>query len=162
MLDLIAGELVLVVQLIVALAFGMALGTERTLSHKTAGMRTYGLVALGSCLFIIISEVVTASYIGIASDGPLRVAAAIVTGIGFLGAGVILFRKDHLTGLTSAAGLWVAAGIGIAVGYQLFLVAVTATILTLITFSILWRFEQKLQHTFDEEGKVNHNLDPFE
>lgn len=162
MWDLIAGELVLVVQLIVALAFGMALGTERTLSHKTAGMRTYGLVALGSCLFIIVSEVVTTSYIGIASDGPLRVAAAIVTGIGFLGAGVILFRKDHLTGLTSAAGLWVAAGIGIAVGYQLFLVAVTATILTLITFSILWRFEQKLQRTFDEDGKINHNLDPFE
>lgn len=152
-MEALTQEIILIAQLLIALLLGMTIGTERSIAHKTAGMRTYGLVALGSCLFVIISEVVVATYLlqG-ANVSPLRMSAAIVTGIGFIGAGAILFRNHHLTGLTSAAGLWVAAGVGVAVGYKLFLVAVTTTALTLLTFSVLWRIEQKIRHISDNEG----------
>lgn len=143
-------ELLLISQLLIALLLGMAIGTERSIAHKTAGMRTYGLVSLGACLFVIVSELMVSKYIGLTNISPLRVAASIVTGIGFIGAGTILFRDHHLTGLTSAAGLWVSAGIGVAVGFKLFLVAATATILTLITFTVLWSVEQRVRDINDE------------
>jgi len=147
-----ATEILLILQLLVALLLGMAIGTERSISHKTAGMRTYGLVALGACLFIIISEIVASTYLGMGANvAPLRVTASIVTGIGFIGAGAILFRDHHLTGLTSAAGLWVAAGIGVAVGFGLYLVAVTTTVLTLATFTILWKLEERVRHLNDDD-----------
>lgn len=141
-------EIILIIKLLVALLLGMAVGTERSIAHKTAGMRTYGLVALGSCLFVVISESIVASYAaqGIIAE-PVRMAASIITGVGFLGAGMILFRDHHLTGLTSAAGLWVSAGIGVAVGFGLFLVAIATAILTLLTFTILWRLEEKVRKT---------------
>lgn len=129
--------------LVAALILGSVLGFERTLAGKKAGVRTYGLVSMGSCLFILIALSVIPTAENYAFD-PLRMAAAIIMGIGFLCGGVIVFKEQTLQGLTTAAGLWVSAGIGMAVGYGLIDLAVYATIATLITFTIFWFIEHKL------------------
>ncbi len=140
------GQIETFLQLALAMILGVLLGTERSIAGKTAGMRTYALVSLGACLFVIISVVITAQYYphGINFD-PLRVAAGIITGIGFLGAGLIIMREHRLRGLTTAAGLWVAAGIGVAVGYQLYDVAIYTTFLTLVVFTLMWFIEEKIK-----------------
>ncbi len=127
-------------RLIIALGLGVIIGLERSIAHKTAGMRTYGLVSLGSCLFIIISQLVVAES-SLYTFDPMRTAAGIIMGIGFLCGGVIIFQNHELTGLTTAAGLWVAAGIGMAVGFGQELLAVFTTALTLAVFTLLWTLE---------------------
>jgi putative Mg2+ transporter-C (MgtC) family protein len=136
----------IIMKLALAMLLGMIIGIERYLAHKTAGMRTYSLVAMGSCMLIIISETISASYMPLAnvSVNPFQVAAAIITGIGFLGAGVILHQESRIIGITSASGLWVASGIGIAVGFELYNLAIIATILTLFIFVVLWFLEKKI------------------
>jgi putative Mg2+ transporter-C (MgtC) family protein len=130
------------VELTLALVLGASLGLERTVAGKTAGMRTYALVSMGSCLFILISIFVVPSVESFNFD-PLRIAASVVMGIGFLGGGVIIFKDSTLSGLTTAAGLWVSAAIGVAVGYGLFALAVFATFATLLVFTLMWFIEQK-------------------
>jgi len=102
---------------------------------------------MGSSLFIIISEIITSAYIGIATVDPLRVAAQIITAIGFLGAGVIFFRdsESKVEGITTAAGLWITAGIGMAVGFGLYAIAIFITVLTFIVFTILWFVEESIR-----------------
>src|SRR3989344_9324993 len=129
--------------LVIAVVLGSALGLERTLAHKTAGIRTFGLVSMGSCLFILIARFVIPTVETFNYD-PLRVAAGVVMGIGFLCGGVIIFKDSALTGLTTAAGLWVAAGIGMAVGYGLVNLAIFATAATLLVFTAFWFIEQKV------------------
>lgn len=129
--------------LFIALILGSTLGLERKLAGKTAGVRTFGLVSMGACLFILIAREVIPTMEGFNFD-PLRVASSVVTGIGFLAAGVIILRESKLSGLTTAAGIWVAAGIGMAVGYGLISLAIYATIATLIAFTILWFVERKV------------------
>lgn len=129
--------------LLIALVLGSTLGLERNIAGKTAGMRTFGLVAMGSCLFILIARFVIPTAEGFSFD-PLRVAAGIIMGIGFLCGGVIVFKDSTLTGLTTAAGLWVAAGIGMAVGYGLIPMALFATAATLFVFTIFWFIEHKV------------------
>jgi len=108
-------------------------------------MRTYALVSLGACLLIVISETVTARYLGVTAFDPLRVAAGIIMGIGFLAGGLIIFHDSHVTGLTTAAGVWVSTGIGIAVGFRLYALAIFTTLLTLFVFSVLWYVEQGIK-----------------
>lgn len=134
----------LILRLAVALVLGAMLGTERIIAHKTAGMRTYALVAMGSALFIAISESVAAAYAGSAGLSPTFIAGHIISGIGFLGAGLIIFKDSKITGLTTATGIWVSAGIGIAAGFGLLALAFAATILTLFIFVILWYIEQRI------------------
>jgi putative Mg2+ transporter-C (MgtC) family protein len=130
-------------QLFLAASLGAIIGAERRLAHKTAGMRTFALVALGSALFTVISVVAFADYAGRPGFDPSRIASQIVVGIGFLGAGLIIFKESKVRGLTTAAGLWVTAAIGMAVGYKLYSLAVFATILTLLIFLVLWFLEYK-------------------
>lgn len=132
-------------RLVVAILLGMVIGAERISAGKTAGMRTHALVAMGAALFVIISEVIALQYVGMAGFDPLRVASQIVVGIGFLGAGSIIFTGTHVSGLTTAAGLWVAAGIGMASGYGLYGMAISATLLTLFVFTGLWYVESKVK-----------------
>jgi len=127
-------------RLIIALGLGVVIGLERSMARKTAGMRTYGLVSMGSCLFIIISQLVVADSSLYGFD-PMRTAAGIIMGIGFLCGGVIIFQNHELTGLTTAAGLWVAAGIGMAVGFGQEMLAFFTTVLTLAVFTLLWTLE---------------------
>lgn len=129
--------------LIVSLILGSTLGIERSLAGKNAGVRTFGLVSMGSCLFILIARFVIPTVETFNYD-PLRMAAGVVMGIGFLCGGVIIFKDSTLTGLTTAAGLWVAAGIGMSVGYGLLPLAFFATIATLCVFTIFWFIEHKI------------------
>jgi putative Mg2+ transporter-C (MgtC) family protein len=137
-------ETELFIQLIVALLLGALLGFERLLAGKDAGMRTFGLVSVGSCLFIIIGESVLREYGNMFGMDPLRMASSIVTGIGFIGAGLIIFQHE-LKGLTTAAALWVASAIGVAVGFKLYILAMFTTFLTLFVCVGLWFVERYLE-----------------
>lgn len=132
-----------ITQLVIAMLLGMLIGTERTLARKAAGLRTYGIVALGSCLFVILGTALRET-MGITGADLMRVVAGVITGIGFLGAGVIIFREDSAVGLTTAAGLWVAAGVGAAVGFGLYMIAFAATALTILVFTVFWFIEQRV------------------
>ncbi len=132
----------ILIRLFMALGLGAVIGIERVLAHKAAGMRTFAAVSMGSALFIIIALLVSQNFIGISNFDPLRVASQIIVGVGFLGAGLIIFQEQKLVGLTTASGLWVSAGVGMAAGYGLMNVAVIATILTVFIFAVLWPIEQ--------------------
>ncbi|MDB5266349.1 MAG: Mg(2+) transport ATPase protein [Parcubacteria group bacterium] len=133
------------IDLIIALLLGTSLGIERSFAGKTAGMRTYSLVSMGSCLFILISRIVIPAGGQYAFD-PMRIAAGVVMGIGFLCGGVIVFKDSQISGLTTAAGLWVAAGIGVSVGYGLEWLAIFATLIVLIVFTFFWFVEHMMLH----------------
>jgi len=147
------GDTVIFGKLLLALVLGLALGFERTIAGKTAGMRTYALVAMGSSLLVIVAQSVTASYIGSVNFDPMRLAAGIVMGVGFICGGLIVFSDNRLTGLTTAAGMWVATAIGIAVGYGLFSIAIFASILTLFTFTFLWKIEESVRKFSNENAR---------
>jgi putative Mg2+ transporter-C (MgtC) family protein len=133
------------VNLFVAMALGMALGIERFVAHKTAGMRTYTLVSLGSAVFVILSQLVASQYIGLTNFDPMRVAAQIVAAAGFLGVGAIVHKDNQVSGLTTASGLWVAAGIGMAAGFGQYKLAALVTGLALFTFVVLWFIEEQIR-----------------
>lgn len=139
------------IQLVLATVFGMVLGIERVLAGRTAGPRTYGLVSLGACLLTILS-VESLKVYGGASE-PYPMVGAIITGVGFIGAGLIIFHGSRLSGLTTAAGIWVSAAIGIAVGFHMFLLSFFATFLVLFLFTIMWRFERFIRKYFAGEDK---------
>jgi putative Mg2+ transporter-C (MgtC) family protein len=125
------GEFIL--RLGIAGILGAAIGLEREWRAKEAGLRTHFLVALGSALIMIVSQWGFQGSAGVEGTRPAdaaRVAAQIVSGIGFLGAGTIIVHRQFVRGLTTAAGLWVAAGIGMAVGGGLYLLACAATVST--------------------------------
>ncbi len=130
--------------LIIALLLGVCLGTERSIAGKTAGMRTYGLVALGACLFIIVSQLIS-PISDPGSPGLMYVLQGLIIGIGFIGGGAILHNhehnQEHASGITTAAGLWITAGIGAAVGYGYVSIAIFTTIVTLFAFTGLWFLE---------------------
>lgn len=143
---------IVLIRLVVAMLLGALVGAERTFAGKVAGMRTFGLVAMGAALFVTTSE-----YAGFAFSAvvdPMRMGAAIVTGIGFLGAGLIFFQQEEhrLNGLTTAAGLWVVCGIGIAVGLDMFAIAAFATVITIVTFTIMWFIEEKIRKISKRNG----------
>lgn len=139
-------ELVMYGKLLLSMFLGAVIGTERALLAKqTAGTRTFGLVAMGACLFILAGNFADSRYLGIVNFNPTQIAAAIVTGIGFLGAGLIIFRGDTLHGVTTAAGLWIAAALGIAVGFGMYAVSVFATLLTLVMFTGMWYVENRFK-----------------
>ena len=130
----LATELDLIGRLLVAAVLGAVIGIERELHDHPAGVRTHLLVALGSALFTVLSIVGFPSADGTATD-PSRVAAQIVTGIGFLGAGAIIKYGPSVRGLTTAASLWAAAAIGMAAGAGLPFLGIATTV---IVFLSLW------------------------
>lgn len=137
----------IVTRLFIALFLGMLIGTERVWAHKTAGMRTYALVSMGSALFVIISNEMVKYYTGFSGLNPLMIISQIVVGVGFIGAGLIFTKDSKMMGLTTATGLWVSAGIGMAAGFKLFNIAIIATVLTLFIFIVLWFVEEQLKKT---------------
>lgn len=148
-------ESVMFFKLLLAMILGAIIGTERAvLARQSAGTRTFGLVSLGACLFIIVNNFVNSSYLGVVNFEPTHIAAGIITGIGFIGGGLIIFRGEALHGVTTAAGLWIAAGLGMAVGFGLYAVSIFATILTLIMFVGMWYVENKFKAWFS--GMDNH------
>lgn len=129
-------ELELSLRLLVALVLGSLIGIEREYHRHPAGLRTMGAVSLGSCLFTVVGA------FPLHTD-PTRVAAQIVTGIGFLGAGAILRSGTDVRGLTTAAAIWVVAAIGMACGFGYFIVAAIATGLILLYLTVLRPIEDR-------------------
>lgn len=128
------GEFIL--RIFVAAMFGGLIGFEREFRSKEAGLRTHFLVALGSALFMIISQY---GFEGVRAGrfDVSRVAAQVVSGIGFIGAGIIIFHKNAVRGLTTAAGLWVTAAIGLACGGGMYVLAAVATVLVLLALEVV-------------------------
>ena len=140
---------IIFVKLLLAMFLGGVIGTERAvLARQAAGTRTFGLVSLGACLFIVIANYVDTAYIGLLTFDPLRVAAAIIMGVGFLAGGLIIFKGDAVHGATTAAGLWIVTGLGMAVGFGLYAVAIFTTVITLIMFTGMWYLEDRFKHWF--------------
>lgn len=139
-------EWMLILRLVAAGLMGGLIGLERELRAKEAGVRTHFIVALGSALFMIISQY---AFDGQQHDAS-RVAAQVVSGIGFIGAGVIIFQKNVVRGVTTAAGLWVAAAIGLSCGGGLYIVAGAVTLLTILCLEMMhWinlHYADKLVH----------------
>ena len=145
----------IIIRVGVAVGLGAMLGIERTLAGKTAGMRTYAMASLGSALFVIISQQFLVSMPNIDLANPLIMASAVVSGIGFVCAGLVIFKENKLVGLTTAAGLWVSAGIGLASGFGYFGLATVALVAALLIFTVLWFIENLLR-------KVSYGNDEVE
>ena len=121
-----------ILRIFIAGLLGGLIGFEREFRAKEAGVRTHFIVALGSALFMIISQFAFSGRFDAA-----RVAAQVVSGIGFIGAGVIIFQKNAIRGVTTAAGLWVAAAIGLSSGAAMYSVAIAATLMTIIVLEAM-------------------------
>lgn len=134
----------LLIRILVAGVLGGIIGLERDIHGRSAGLRTHLLVCIGASLFMIMSEQIAfhAKNNGIISSDPARIAAQIVTGIGFLGAGTIIREGFTIRGLTTAACLWVVAAIGMAVGAGNFNLAISTTIISILSLIVLQKLEK--------------------
>jgi putative Mg2+ transporter-C (MgtC) family protein len=147
-----------ILRLIVAVFLGMLIGAERLLVHKEAGMKTHALVSMGAALFVLFSEALTEKYINLSGLNPAMIASNIVVGIGFLGAGMIMFRDSQTRGLTTASGLWVTAGIGMATGFGLFSLAIISVILVLFIFIVMNIFEKPIRKISDKNEDLGSKI----
>ena len=137
-------QIQIIFQLVIAVVLGAAIGLEREYKGKEAGLQTYSLVSLGACVFTLLSFELFNFFsgkLGVAFD-PSRIILAVATGIGFIGAGVIIYREFHIEGITTAAGLWCTAAVGVAVGAELYLLALVATFLAIIVLVGFGEFER--------------------
>ncbi len=141
----------ILIQLIVATFLGVILGTERAIAHKNAGMRTYGLISMGATLFVIIAREAALMYGDVLGAELLRIPSQVVVGIGFIGGGLIMVNGNTVKGITTAAGLWVTAGIGMAVGFELYALSFIVTVITLLVFTALWEVEEKIKNISNTE-----------
>ena len=162
-IDTITGfnDISVALRLALALLMGGLIGMERGFHGRAAGMRTHILVCLGSCMTALVGIYIS-QHINPSEDVG-RIAAQVISGIGFLGAGTILIRNQAIiTGLTTAAGVWCTATIGIALGYGFYLGAIIATIVTICTASLLTRFDggKKRQMRVYVELKDANRLTP--
>lgn len=139
---------VLILRLLLAGFLGALIGAEREYRAKVAGTRTHLLVAIGAALMMIVSRY------GFEGQGdPSRVAAQIVSGIGFIGAGAIMVNRHAVHGLTTAAGIWVAAGIGMAIAAGLYAVGIASTVLSLVGLEVFgWIFHEYRNLKTEREG----------
>lgn len=140
-------------QLFLAVILGSLIGTERELKRRVAGMRTHALVCLGACLFTVLSTVGFREFSLGTNFDPSRIASQIVIGIGFLGAGLIFFQESKIQGLTTAAGIWTTAAIGMTVGLRLYFVSFFTTFLVLLIFTLLYYFEIFIDRFRKEDNK---------
>ncbi|HEY5383298.1 MAG TPA: MgtC/SapB family protein, partial [Candidatus Paceibacterota bacterium] len=135
----------LVWRLFLAAALGAALGIERSIAGKHAGMRTYALVSMGSALFVMVSVLASYQLSMFSGVNPLQVASNVVLGVGFLGTGLAVFRGEHPVELTTAAGLWVAAALGMTAGFGFSFLALSAAILAVLILTLLLPFENSIR-----------------
>ena len=132
--------LAIVVRILAAVILGGIIGLERGLKNRPAGLRTYMLVCVGSCLIMLTNQYIYQMYnVG----DPVRMGAQVVSGIGFLGAGtIVVTRRNQIKGLTTAAGLWAAAAVGLAVGIGLYEAAILGGLVIFLVLSLVPRFLQ--------------------
>ena len=142
-------------QLLLAVILGSLIGAERELRGRLAGVKTHALVCLGAGLFTILSTTGFKEFISGNDFDPSRVASQIVVGIGFLGAGLIIFYQSQVQGLTTAAGIWTTAAIGMAIGVKFYFAALSATFLVLLVYAIFYYLEIFIDRFRDKTGKPN-------
>ncbi len=130
--------LIICANMLLAVFLGGIIGIERESLGKPAGSRTYALIALGSALFTSLAIQCFGQF---ANADPGRLAGQIITGIGFIGAGMIIYHKEHVQGITSASALWATAAVGMAVGLREYIIAIFTTLLILILLDVVRRFE---------------------
>lgn len=126
-------------RLFLSMVLGMIVGAERKRKGQTAGIRTFALISMGACLAMLLSIYVPQVYQGLKNGDPSRIAAQVITGIGFLGGGAMIQMRGTIRGLTTAAGIWMTAIIGMTTGIGMYLISIIATALVLLT---LVTFEQ--------------------
>ncbi len=156
-----------VFRLLLAALIGSVVGWERKRKGQVAGLRTFTLISMGACLAMLLSIYVPQEYLGLKNGDPGRIAAQVVTGVGFLGGGAMIQQKGAIRGLTTAAGIWVVATLGMAVGVGMYGAAIAATILVMVTLISLERWEHKVR-IGQESRVVNlkireivHDVTPF-
>jgi len=142
-----------VLSIVLAVVFGSAIGLEREISGKAAGLRTNVLICLGAAVFTIISKQMAGE-----TGAVTRIAAQIVTGVGFLGAGAIIRDRAGVLGLTTAATIWLVASIGMACGAKLYLLAVISTLIAIVVLIGLGRLEKPLGR-FGKKNKSENIAD---
>ena len=142
----------IIIRLAVATVLGAAIGLEREVAHRYAGLRTYALVSLGAALFTVLANDVAVGLLGRESVDPTRIIGQIVLGVGFLGAGLIVFEHQKVLNLTTAAAIWVTAAIGTASGLKAYTVALATTLIALFILLVLRWGEEKLGWR-EPEGK---------
>ena len=130
-------------KLLLSMVLGASIGYERRRKGQIAGLRTFALIAMGATLAMLISIYIPQVYYGLKNGDPGRIAAQVVSGIGFLGAGAIIQMKGSVRGLTTAAGIWISACIGLAVGAGMYLVSLIATLLIIFILVNIERIEQR-------------------
>ncbi|MBI2871512.1 MAG: MgtC/SapB family protein [Candidatus Omnitrophica bacterium] len=142
-------ELTILCRLLLAAIFGGLIGLERELHGRAAGLRTHILVCIGSALLMLISIELARQWQGSAPD-PARIAAQVVTGIGFLGAGTIIRERAGIRGLTTAASIWTIAAVGLAIGMGFYFAALVTTAIALVALHFFSRLERRFSKRGDE------------
>jgi len=142
----------IIIPCVFAMIFGGAIGLQRERHERPAGLRTHTLVCLGSTVFTLVSYLGFTSFAGLDAS---RIAAGVVTGIGFIGAGVIFRQGPLVKGVTTAASIWIVAAIGVSLGVKLYYLAVIATVLGFLVLSILKSFEDRIIRTPDYHLKIS-------
>ena len=148
--------LAIVLRITVAVLLGGIIGLERGLKNRPAGLRTYMLVCVGSCLIMLTNQYIFQCYnVG----DPVRMGAQVVSGIGFLGAGtIVVTRRNQIKGLTTAAGLWASAAVGLAIGIGLYEAAILGGIVIFVVLSIIHRWDNNMRmHSKVVEAYVELN-----
>jgi len=161
MLDM--SVLQVIIRALLAMVVGLSIGLERSHHGRAAGMRTHILVCLGSALTSMTGLYIHQKF-GVGDV--FRLAAQVVSGVGFLGAGMIILKNDNvISGLTTAAGVWATATLGVAIGYGFYVGAVVSTVIFLVALTLFTKFERKKRNTeviyieLNDMGLVNPTLD---
>ena len=141
-----------IAKLVLSLLLGAIIGIERRRKGQIDGLRTFALISMGATLAMLISIYIPQEYLGLKNGDPGRIAAQVVSGVGFLGAGAIIQMKGSVRGLTTAAGIWMTACIGLAVGAGMYLISIIATLLIIFILVNIERIEQR--HNFLWESKI--------
>lgn len=129
-------------RLVLSMLLGVAVGAERKRKGQIAGIRTFALISMGACLAMLLSIYVPQEYLGLKNGDPGRIAAQVITGIGFIGGGAMIQNKGSVRGLTTAAGIWMTAIIGMAVGIGMYACAIGATVLILVILVLFEMYER--------------------
>ncbi len=141
-------------RIVVALVLGGLIGFDREVRNKPAGVRTHMLVAAGAALFIVVAVLLSEGLETLGTEAARidvsRIAAGIVAGVGFLGAGTIITRHDRVSGLTTAAGLWITAAIGTAIGFGMWIIGIGSAVAVLIVYAMSLAAERRIARPDDE------------
>lgn len=137
-----------VFKLVLSMVLGVLVGVERKRKGQIAGVRTFSLISMGACMAMLLSIYVPQVYLGLKNGDPGRIAAQVITGVGFLGGGAMIHMKGSVRGLTTAAGIWMTATIGMAVGVGMYWCSILATGLILVTLVLLeaWEHRRNIGH----------------